>query len=75
MGLADKLKDMTKKAEEAAATHKDEVRRAIVKAEEAADKQTGGQYHDQIAKARQKADAFVENLEEPPSEPKPRPPE
>ncbi len=65
MGFADKLKDLTTKAEDAAATHKAEVHRAVLKAEEAADRQTGGQYHDQIVQAGQKADTFVQNLDEP----------
>lgn len=65
MGFADKLKNLTTKAEDAAATHKDQVHKAVLKAEEAADRQTGGQYHDQILKAGQKADAFVQDLEEP----------
>jgi hypothetical protein len=64
MGFADKLKAFTKKTEDAAAAHKDEVHRAVLKAEALADQQTGGQYHDQILKAGQKADAFVGNLKE-----------
>lgn len=65
MGFADKLKDLTTKAQDAAATHKDQVHKAVLKAEETADRQTGGEYHDQILKAGQKADAYVEGLEEP----------
>lgn len=65
MGLADKLKDLAKKAEDEAATHQDQVHKAVLKAEEAADRQTGGQYHDQIAKAGEKADAYVDGLKEP----------
>ncbi len=72
MGLADRLRNLTKKAEDEAATHKDQVHKAVLKAEEAADRQTGGQYHDQIVKAGQKADVFVDNLKEPePSAPPP----
>jgi uncharacterized coiled-coil DUF342 family protein len=69
MGLADKLKNLTKKAEDAAATHKEQVHNAVVKAEELADRQTGGQYHEQIVNAGQKADAFVDRLEEPATAP------
>ncbi len=65
MGFADKLKDLAKKAEDEAATHQDQVHKAVLKAEAAADRQTGGQYHDQIAKASQKADAYVDGLKEP----------
>ncbi len=68
MGLADKLKDLAKKAEDEAATHQDQVHNAVLKAQEAADRQTGGQYHDQIAKAGQKADAYVDSLKEPGSQ-------
>jgi hypothetical protein len=65
MGFVDKLRNLTNKAEDEAATHKDQVHKAVLKAEELADRQTGGQYHDQILKAGQKADTFVDNLEEP----------
>jgi MT0933-like antitoxin protein len=34
----------------------------VQKAEAAADQRTGGKYHDQVVKAGEKADAFVENL-------------
>jgi hypothetical protein len=62
MGLTDKLKDLVKKGQDEAATHKDQVHNAVVKAEEAADRQTGGQYHDQIVSAGHKADAYVDGL-------------
>ena len=62
MGLADKLKDLVKKGQDEAATHKDQVHQAVVKAEQTADRQTGGQYHDQIVKAGEKADAYVDGL-------------
>ncbi|MGA2013674.1 MAG: Rv0909 family putative TA system antitoxin [Solirubrobacteraceae bacterium] len=65
MGFADRLKDLGAKAEEAAAEHKDQVHKAVLKAEELADRQTGGQYHDEIAKAGTKADAFVDTLQAP----------
>ncbi len=65
MGFADKLKDLTRKAEDEAATHKDQVHKAVLKAEEAADQRTGGQYHDQILEAGHKADDFVDGLKEP----------
>lgn len=65
MGIADKLKGLTKKAEDAAATHKEQVHQAIVKAENVGDQRTGGQYHDQIANVGQRAEGFVDNLKEP----------
>lgn len=69
MGIADKLKDLTKKAETAAAEHQDQLLDAVHKAEAAADQQTGGKYHDQISKAGAKAEAYVEGLkpEDPPA--------
>lgn len=65
MGFADRLKGLKQKAEDEAATHKDQVHKAVLKAEEAADRQTGGQYHEQIIKAGDKTDSFVEGLKEP----------
>jgi hypothetical protein len=65
MGLADKLKGLTNKAEDEAATHEEQLHKAVVKAEEAADRRTGGQYHDQIVAAGEKADTFVEGLKAP----------
>lgn len=62
MGIADKLRNLGKKAEEAAVEHQDQIHEAVLKAEAAADQRTGGQYHDQIVKAGEKADAYVENL-------------
>ena len=71
MGLADKLRNLTKKAEDAAAEHQDQIHQAVEKAEAAADQQTGGKYHDQIQKAGAKADVFVDGLKpaEPPDTP------
>lgn len=71
MGIADKLKNLTKKAEDAAAEHQDQIHQAVEKAGAAADQQTGGKYHDQIQKAGAKADAFVDSLKpaEPPHTP------
>ncbi len=72
MAFGDKLKDLAQKAQDAAATHKDQVHQAVLKAEELADQQTAGQHHEQIQKAGRKADAFVDKLEAPePSAPKP----
>lgn len=62
MGFADKLKGLTKKAEDAAIEHKDEIQQAVQKAEVAADQRTGGKYHEQIQKAGTKADTLIEGL-------------
>jgi ElaB/YqjD/DUF883 family membrane-anchored ribosome-binding protein len=65
MGIVDKLKGLTNKAEDAAAEHKDQIHDAVEKAEVTADERTGGKYHDQIQKAAAKADTFVDGLKEP----------
>jgi ElaB/YqjD/DUF883 family membrane-anchored ribosome-binding protein len=62
MGIADRLKNLTKKAEDAAAEHKDQIHDAVQKAEAAADQRSGGKYHDRIQEAGAKADAFVDSL-------------
>ena len=64
MGLADRLKGLTKKAEETAGEHKDQIHQAVQKAEDTADQRTGGRYHEQIQKAGAKADSFVDGLQE-----------
>ena len=64
MGLADKLKGLRKKTEDAAVEHKEQIHQTLQKAEAAADERTGGKYHEQIQKAGAKADAFVDNLKE-----------
>lgn len=61
MGFADKLNQLTKKAKDAAADHKDQVENAVAKAAVLADQRTGGQYHDQLAKAEAKAEAYLED--------------
>jgi ElaB/YqjD/DUF883 family membrane-anchored ribosome-binding protein len=65
MGIADKLKGLTSKAEDAAAEHKDQIHEAVQKAEVAADQRTSGKYHDQIQKAAAKADTLVDGLKDP----------
>jgi ElaB/YqjD/DUF883 family membrane-anchored ribosome-binding protein len=67
MGLADRLSQLTKRAKDTAAEHKDQVEQTLQKAAAAADQRTGGKYHDQITNAKTKAEGYVQNLE--PSEP------
>ena len=67
MGLADRLSQLTKRAKDTAAEHKDQVEQTLQKAATAADQRTGGKYHDKITQAEAKAEGYVENLE--PSEP------
>jgi hypothetical protein len=59
MGLFDELKGLAEAAEKAAEEHPDEVKMGIGKLAEVIDQQTGGQHHDQIAKAEQKADDYI----------------
>ena len=61
MGISDGLKGLRKKAEDAAAEHKEQIDEAVEKAEAAADQRTEGRYHDQIAKAGGKVEAYVDN--------------
>jgi hypothetical protein len=62
MGFSDRLKQMRRKAENTAAEHKEQIEQAVEKAEVAADQRTEGHYHEQIAKAGAKAEAYVQNL-------------
>jgi DNA-binding protein H-NS len=64
MGFADRLKGLTKKAEDAAVEHKDQIQQAVQKAEATADQRTGGKYHEQIQKAGAKAESLVDGLPE-----------
>lgn len=67
MAFTDRLKKLASKAEDEAATHKAQIHEAVVKAEQTADQRTGGQYHDEILKAGEKAHALVDDLKEPDS--------
>jgi DNA-binding protein H-NS len=62
MGLSDRVSQLTKKARETAAEHKDQLEQAIDKAAAVADRRTGGKYNDQIAKAKAQADAYLKEL-------------
>jgi uncharacterized protein YPO0396 len=63
MNISDKLKDLGEKAKESAVEHKDQIKDAVEKAEVAADRKTGGQYHDQIVNAGAKVQSYVEGLD------------
>jgi ElaB/YqjD/DUF883 family membrane-anchored ribosome-binding protein len=69
MGITDRLKNLTKRAEDSAVEHKDQIHEAVQRAETAADERTGGKYHEQIQKAGAKADAFIDNLKPTDAEP------
>jgi ABC-type transporter Mla subunit MlaD len=63
MGISDRLRRLTKQAENTAAEHRDQIKEAVEKAEVTADQRSGGKYHDKIAGAASKAQAYVERLE------------
>lgn|GEM_PF-4640375 len=65
MGLADRIKEATKKAEERAGEHREQIRQAAQKAGAAADQHTGGRYTETIQKASAKVDSFVDGLPQP----------
>lgn len=63
MGLLDDAKKLAEKAQDLAADHKDQVKQAIDKVEEAAGGVAGGKYSDQVASAADKAERFVDGLQ------------
>jgi hypothetical protein len=63
MGISDTLRLLTKKAENTAAEHKDQIKDAVEKAEATADQRSGGKYHEQITDAAAKARSYVDRLE------------
>jgi hypothetical protein len=65
MDISDRLKNLTDKAKDTAAEHKDQIRAAVEKAERSADQKTGGEYHDQIAKAGETVKSYLDKLESP----------
>ncbi|MBS1887483.1 MAG: antitoxin [Actinobacteria bacterium] len=65
MAIGDTLKGLSKKARDEAAGHKDELKKAVEKAEAMADKQTKGKYHDKIEQAGAKADQYIDGLPAP----------
>ena len=65
MGITDRLKDLTKKAEDTAAEHKEQIQQAVQKAGTAADERTGGRYSEQIQKVGAKVQTVVDRLEDP----------
>jgi DNA-binding protein H-NS len=71
MGIVDRLKKLTKRAEDSASEHNDQIHEAVQKAEAAADQKTGGEFHDEIQKAGIKADALIDNLK--PADARPHP--
>jgi hypothetical protein len=62
MGIADRLKDAAKKAEEQASEHKDQIRQVVEKAGAAADQRTGGRYSEQIQGLATRAQGAVDRV-------------
>lgn len=69
MGLLNRLKGLTTKAQQAAVEHKDQLHKAVETAEQLADKRTQGKYHDQIQKAGAKIDIQLDELADKQNEP------
>jgi hypothetical protein len=63
MGLTDRFKDLTKKAEDTVVEHQAQIQQAVAKAGAAVDSRTGGKYHEQIQRAEAKTDAAMEQLD------------
>lgn len=64
-GSVHKVKQLEADAEQAAAEHPDQVKAALAKIEGAADARTGGTHHDQIARAGEKAQAYLDRKNPP----------
>jgi hypothetical protein len=62
MGLTDRIKDLKGKAEDAVAEHSEQIRGAVEKTATAADRRTGGKYHERIQQAGAKADDLVRSV-------------
>jgi hypothetical protein len=62
VGLGDKLKDLSKQAQDAVAEHSDQIHDALDAASLAADRKTGGKHSAKIAKAGQKAGEAIDHL-------------
>jgi gas vesicle protein len=65
MGITDRLRDLTKKAEDTASEHKEQIQEAVQKVQSTADQRTGGRYSEQIQKVGAKAQTLVDRLEDP----------
>jgi hypothetical protein len=70
MDISNKLKNLSEKAKDTAAEHKDQIREAMEKAERSADERTGGQYREQIAKAGETVNSYLDKLQPPAAEEK-----
>lgn len=62
MGLGDKLKGLTKQAQDAVAEHRDQIHEAVDAASLAADRKTRGKHSAKIAKVGRKADEALDHL-------------
>jgi DNA-binding protein H-NS len=63
MGLTDRLKSLTKKAEESVVENRDQIQQAVGKAGSAVDARTAGKYHEQIQKAEIKTGEMIDKLD------------
>lgn len=58
------IDDITDKAKDLAADHKDKVKEGIDKAGDAVDEKTGGKYSEQVEKGEEAAKDYVDDLPE-----------
>jgi hypothetical protein len=62
MGLADRLKDLTTKAQDAVVEHNEDIHKAVEKVAATADERTGGKYHEHIQRVGAKAGGLIDGL-------------
>jgi len=62
MGLADRLKDLTTKAQDAVVERNEDIHKAVEKVAATADERTGGKYHEQIQRAGARAGGLIDGL-------------
>jgi hypothetical protein len=78
MGLADRLKDLTTKAQDAVVERNEDIHKAVQKVAATADERTGGKYREHIQRVGAKADGLIDGLkgtEAPPATEAQTPPE
>ena len=62
MGLADRLKDLTTKAQDAVVERNEDIHKVVEKVAATADERTGGKYREQIQRAGAKAGGLIDGL-------------
>jgi len=62
MGLADRLKDLTTKAQDAVVERNEDIHKVVEKVAATADERTGGKYREQIQRVGAKAGGLIDGL-------------